>query len=257
MTHGIGHNSGNAPPDLHFIDRRMVLWGAEFLQFAYGDLDNLFISGKAQAAKRRMGFRRTLSFCLDGLVGQEGQAIVMGLCRDTVMDDQHAVKRWCERDDEFAEWVEDARLGIVAYIRCKTNAAPFEERLKHWVAANPRLKRKNEAREVAKRLSREALGALGMLVVYEAKLNPVKGKRLIRSMFLKPDARGATLEGALTECFRLKLAEDAEPHLSRKPDPQRAVKPTELGVRAFREAIVCGLADNPTSDDDDEDPASD
>lgn len=226
---------GNNPPsdDLDFIDSRIVLWGAEFLQFSFGRLDDLFVSGKARSAKRRMWFRRVLSYCLSELVGQEAQARVMDRHRDTIGDDQAAVREWCEKDDDFADRVERIRLGVHAYVHIKTDQEWFEGRLAHWGSAHPRLKRKAEARDLitlaAKKLSREARGVLGRVIAAEA-----TKKRLPQFAFRE-------LDPGLAECFALQLIQDAEPHMSKREPPERLVAPTKTGTLVYAESIALGL----------------
>lgn len=235
----VGHNQ--APPDFDFINSRMVLWGAEFLQFSYGHLDDLFVSGKARANKRKMWFRRVLSYCLSELVGQEAQARVMDRHRDTIGDDQAAVREWCEKDDDFAERVEKIRLGMDAYIHIKTDQDWFEGRLAHWGGAHPRLKRKAEARDLltiaAKKLSREGLGVLGRVVLAEQ-----TKKRLRQDAFRE-------IESGLKECFAEGFITDAEPSeprgVPRKPDAQRQVAPTKQGALVYLEAVSLGLVSKP------------
>lgn len=235
---------GNNPPDdtdLSFLDARIVLLGAEFLQFTYGELENLFISGKARAAKRRMGFRRILSYCLAEVVSQTAQGDVMNLTRDTIGDDQAAVRKCCELDDEFAEYVEDTKLGMIGFIRARTNQERFEARLKHWTTATPNLKRKRDARAIisatAKALSREGLGVLSRVVIAEA-----TKKRLRQEAFRE-------IESGLKECFAEGLITDAEPselkHAPRKPDAQRQVAPTKQGALVYAEAVALGLVGKP------------
>lgn len=237
----IGGN--NPPPDFDFINSRMVLWGAEFLQFSYGHLDDLFVSGKARANKRKMWFRRVLSYCLSELVGQEAQARVMDRHRDTIGDDQAAVREWCEKDDDFAERVEKIRLGMDAYIHIKTDQDWFEGRLAHWGGAHPRLKRKAEARDLitlaAKKLAenREAMGVLSRVVAADK-----TGKRLPQFAFRE-------IEIGLRYCFDHGLIRDAEPtepkHAPRKPDIERLVAITKPGELVYLEAVSLGLVSKP------------
>lgn len=273
---------GNNPPadDLLFIDRRIVADAGEYLQFRFKNLANLYVSGKSRAHKRPMGFRKTLEYCLEGIVTQESLAEIIGRCRETIGEDQARVKVWAEMDDEFASDIEHVRQAVIGHV--SVNVARLEAKLEAFVRDDPRLRRledqkrahelaekraliaaadldarqrarKTDAalkralkgapnaeairarhagpRETARKLSREALGVIESMALKKLKHRHLKTYEL--------NAEG------LAECLRLGLAQDAEPFMSKAPERERMVGPTQLGLQCYHEALQQGLIAKP------------
>lgn len=172
----IGHNGGPSDdsPDLLFIDARIVEMTLRYVQDVFA-IDDLRVSGKAQSAKRAMGLRRAVVYCLDGLVPQESLGKCLGLHRDTIGDDQASVRRWVARDDEFAEYVEQLRLAVVGNIHVRIHREEFEGRLLHWVAKDPSLKRKANAR-ASDVLAAKRKAVAGELAREEARALDARGR---------------------------------------------------------------------------------
>ncbi len=269
---------GNNPPpddDLLFIDARIVMKAAEYIQFQFQGLDALLTKRKD---KRAMGYRKVLEYCLKGLVSNDHLSRILGINRKTIGEDQQRPERWAEADDEFAEDIEHVRLAIIGHV--SVNLERFEERLAAWVEEDPELRREEaqtraealarrrkdaaaaaekeraRIREVG-RLKKTLAGVPSAAAVIAEHLGPRELARRLSAEALavvetltKQAAKGAhpkrsTLRAdGLAECHKHGLARLAEPYLSRAEDPM--VGPTPLASRVYLEAIAQGLLEKPT-----------
>lgn len=268
---GIGHN--NPPPDIDFIDLRIVYETARYLQWKFGGLDDLML--KRSGGRRAMGFRKLMCSALRGVVPRDSLARILGINSKTMGEDQQRPDVWAEDDEGFAIQNEHLRQAVIG--NAMLEVAVMEERLEELVRTDPErrtLEKQQRLHELAakraelaeedlrskakaRKVETDLRKALGNTPNAEAIIAKHKGARavardlseagvaaieVLAKLAAKSKSRRALTSelnaAGLKEALRLGLAHNAEPYMSAAPDPQIGL--SELGGKVYLECVALG-----------------
>lgn len=269
---GLGHNS--PPPDIDFIDLRIVYETARYLQWKFGGLDDLML--KRSGGRRAMGFRKIMCSALRGVVPRDSLAKILGINSKTMGEDQQRPDVWAEDDEGFAIQNEHLRQAVIG--NAMLEVAVMEERLEELVRTDPErrtLEKQQRLHELAAKRADLAAAelksrakaravetdlrkALGNAPNADAIIAKHKGAKAVArdlsesgvaaievlaklAADKRKPRRALTSElnaAGLKEALRLGLAHNAEPYMSAAPDPQIGL--SELGGRVYLECVALG-----------------